>query len=332
MRKLALFLLAICAGAQQRPAPQASPQIEVVPVRGNIYLISGGGANITASVGPDGIFLVDSGSAPLSEKVLAALNELAVDSTIGTASKAVRKPPKPIRYIVNTNWQPEYTGGNARLAAAGKTYTGGNVTGDLGDVAEGAAILSHEDTLQRLSDAKTATRGLPTETYFGKSMKLSHFFNGEGIVLYQAPASNSDGVSFVHFRGSDVISAGPLFDFTSYPLIDLQKGGSVQGLLDGLNHMLELVVPEFRSEGGTMIVPGKGRIGDTADLAYYRDMVTIIRDRVEHLMKKDLTLAQIQAAKPTEDWDGRFGKNPAWTPGQFVESVYRSLAAGKRGK
>jgi cyclase len=323
MRRFSWFLLAACAYAQE---------IEIVPLRGNIYVITGAGANITASVGPDGIFLVDSGSAAQTDKVLAALKELGVDTSAGTRSRAAIKPPKPVRYIANTNWQADYTGGNAKIAAAGKTFTGGNVAGDLGDVGEGAAILSHEDTLQRLSDVKVPTRALPTETYFGKSMKLSHFFNGEGVVLYQAPAANSNGVSFVHFRGSDVISAGPLFDFTSYPLIDLQKGGTIQGVLDGLNHMLDLVVPEFRSEGGTLIVPGKGRAGDMADLAYYRDMVTIIKDRVEHMVKKDMTLAQIQAAKPTEDWDGRFGKNPAWTPAQFVEAIYRTLPAAAKAK
>ena len=105
--------------------------------------------------------------------------------------------------------------------------------------------------------------------------------------------------------------------------------GGVQGVLAGLNKLLDMVIPEFRSEGGTYIIPGQGRICDTADLAYYRDMTTIIRDRVQDLMKKGMTLDRIKAAKPTEDWDGRFGKLPTYTPDMFVEAVYKSLSAKK---
>ena len=187
--------------------------------------------------------------------------------------------------------------------------------------------------MQRLSDAKMPTKALPTETYFGGVMKLSHFFNGEGVVLYHVANANTDGDSIVHFRGADVISAGDIFDFTKYPLIDLDKGGGVQGVLNGLNRMLDLVVAEFRSEGGTLIVPGHGRVCDTADLAYYRDMVTIIRDRIEDMIKKDMTIDQVKAARPTEDWDPRFGKTSGpWTTDQFVEAVYKSLNRGAAKK
>src|SRR5262249_20192934 len=151
----------------------------------------------------------------------------------------------PIRFIINTSPTPDHTGGNPALAAAGKTFTGGNVAGDLGDIGEGAAVLSHENLLQRLSDAKMVTRGLPTETYFGNQMKLSHFFNDEGVQLLHVPNAITDGDSFVNFRVSDVLVAGDIFDFSGYPPIDMAKGGSLQGVLAGLNKMLEIVIPEF---------------------------------------------------------------------------------------
>ena len=324
---LAGLVCGATAPAQELREPQTSirTQIDIVPVHGNIYLFAGAGANITASVGPEGVLLVDSGRAEMSEKVRAAIEHLNRELTSGGKPIQSAKPVKPIRYIVNTSPLPDHTGGNEKLAEAGKTFTGGNVIAEFSDAAQGASILAHENALQRLSAAKLPSKGLPMETYYGSVMKLSHFFNGEGVELIHIPSAVTDGDSIVYFRGSDVISAGDIFNMTSYPYIDLLHGGTVQGILAGLNRMLDIVVPEFRSEGGTMVIPGHGRISDTADLAYYRDMVTIIRDRIQDMMSKDLTLEQVKAAKPTEDWDPRFGTNPSWTPDMFVEAVYKSL-------
>jgi cyclase len=314
------------AFAQQ---PQAGSELEIVPVRGDIYLLAGAGANITLSIGKDGVLLVDTGAAGMSDRVLAAINRLNHDLSVEGKPIKSSVPVKPIRFILNTSALPDHAGGNARIGAAGRTFTGGNVLGDLRDAGNGAAILSHEKVLQRLSDEKMPGEGLPTESYFGNVMKLSHFFNGEGIELIHVPAAITDGDSIVSFRESDVISAGDIFTMASYPPINLKMGGSVQGVLAGLNRMLDMVIAEFRSEGGTFVIPGHGRICDTADLAYYRDMVTIIRDRVQDMIKKDMTLDQIKAAKPTEDWDPRFGRDPSWTPDMFVEAVYRSLIQQK---
>jgi len=351
-RRRALFGWACAAAAlagiglaqqNRNPSLRNEPSaMEVIPIRGHMYLLAGAGANITLSAGADGVLLVDSGAAELADKTLAEIQRLGRE--LATFAQPVKRneggggsgevlisslPPKPLRYIINTSSLPEHTGGNVKLAEAGKTFTGGNVSGDLGDVGEGAAVLSHENALQRLSDAKMPIRGQPTETYFGAQMKLSHHFNGEGVQLMHVPNAITDGDTFVMFRSSDVISAGDIFSFTSYPPIDLAQGGSIQGELAGLNRMVDLVIPEFRSEGGTYVVPGHGRICDTADLAYYRDMVTIIRDRVQDLIKKGMTLDQVKAAKPTEDWDGRFGQLRAVTPDKFVEAVYKGLSAKK---
>jgi glyoxylase-like metal-dependent hydrolase (beta-lactamase superfamily II) len=157
-------------------------------------------------------------------------------------------------------------------------------------------------------------------------MKLSHFFNGEGIVLIHQPAATSDGDSMVWFRGADAIAAGDIFDTTGYPMIDTARGGTIDGVLGGLNRILDLAVAEFRTEGGTLVIPGHGRLSDSADVAYYRDMVTIIRDRVQAMKAKGLTLAQVKAARPTADYDPRYGSTSgAWTTDMFLDAVYATV-------
>ena len=125
-----------------------------------------------------------------------------------------------------------------------------------------------------------------------------------------------------------MIVTGDIYTTTGYPRIDTTRGGTVNGVIAGLNVVLDLAFPDYRSEGGTMIVPGHGRLSDMADVAYYRDMVTIIRDRVQDLIKKGQTIDQVKAAKPTRDYDPRWGAaTGAWTTDMFVEAVYKSLTA-----
>src|SRR5205823_9745230 len=180
----------------------------------------------------------------------------------------------------------------------------------------------------RLSNAPAAAQ--PTDTFFDEFQKLPEYFNGEAVILYSAPAANTDGDSLVYFRHSEVISAGNLLSSVSYPVIDVAKGGNIQGVIDGLNNILDLAVPEYRGQGGTWVIPGRGRLSDTADVASYRNMVMIIRDRVKDSMKKGLTLAQVKASRPTMDFDPRFGSTAgSWTTDMFVEAVYKSLQEKK---
>ena len=348
MAAVVVALATMAVHAQQAPAATG---LEVLHVRGPIYVVFGAGGNITLSAGQDGVLLVDSGSADKADAVQAALQQVQrrVEERLDvleslqpkwgaeTRSTVIRDrdpnaPPKPVRYIVNTAVDPDHTGGNARLSTAGKTFTGGNVAGDIRDAATAAAILAHENVLVRMSTPPAGppappTRSLPTETYYIDTMKMSHFFNGEGVQLFHVPAAHTDGDSIVHFRGADVIAAGDVFSTETYPVIDVDRGGGINGTIDGLNHILDLAFAEFRTEGGTMIVPGHGRLADSADVAYYRDMVTIIRDRVRDMIKKGMTLEQVKAAAPTADYDPRYGATSGrWTTSQFIEAVYRSLA------
>jgi cyclase len=340
------------AGAQQQQRrasaarAETAPEVHWWPVRKNIWMLVGAGANITASVGPDGVFLVNAGDARSSARVLTAIQELQAQLNafgfldVRTAEKGgsetrsrfpvnTHPPPKPIRYIIDTNVLPTSVGGNEALAKSGITYTGGNVAGTIADSAEGAAILAHENVLNRMVQADLPFASLPTETFFTPDYKLSTFFNDEGIQIIHIPAASTDGDAMVYFRSADVIATGDLFNMDSFPIIDVEKGGSINGVLTGLNDVLKLAIPEFRTEGGTMVIPGHGRLADSADVGYYRDMLTIIRDQVQALVDQGMTLDQVVAARPTFGYEGRFGSETgAWTTKMFIEAVYRSLKKG----
>src|SRR4051812_991379 len=321
-------------------------QVHVLPVQGNIYMLVADGTNIAVSMGADGVMLVNTGAPAMADKVLAAVNQLA-NATVtppgpntcfgancpgawGWASPYMNSiisspaPPRPIRYIVNTSAAPEHAGGNEKIASAGFFPRGASFGSAVDGIGRHASIFAHENVQNRLSSAPAAAQ--PTDTFFDELQKLPEYFNGEAVILYSAPAANTDGDSFVYFRHSEVISAGNLLSSVSYPVIDTAKGGSLQGVIDGLNRVLDLAVAEYRGQGGTWIVPGRGRLSDTADVASYRNMLTIIRDRLKDSMKKGMTLAQVKASRPTLDFDPRFGSaSGSWTTDMFVEAVYKSL-------
>jgi len=334
-------------------------EVHLLPVQGNVYMLIADGVNLAASVGPDGMLLVNSGAAAMTEKVQAALAQLAATATAapipnrcsgancpglqwGWSSPYINAvissplPPRPLRYIINTNDAAENVGGNAKIAASGFFPRGGGFGGAVANPGRNASVIAHENVLNRMSASVNKQAppypeaAWPTDTFFDSLHKLPEYVNGEAVILYTAPAATTDGDSLVFFRHSEVIHAGSLFSTISYPAIDLQKGGSIQGVIDGLNQILDLAVAEYRSQGGTWIIPSRGRLADTADVASYRNMLVMIRDRVQDLKKKGQTLAQVKAARPTLDFDGRYGATTGpWTTDMFVEAVYRSLPEKK---
>jgi cyclase len=288
-------------------------EVHTQHVQGNVYMISGAGGNITVQAGKDGVLVVDTGLANMSDKVIAAIKKIS---------------DGPIRYVVNTHVHADHTGGNEKIAGIGSTIVGGNVTGDIADAGKGASVIAHETILDRMSmkDGNTPaypSGAWPTDTFTDEK---DMYFNGEGIRIIHQPAAHTDGDSFVHFRGSDVVSAGDIFVTTSYPIIDLARGGSYQGILDALNRLIALTIPAAKQEGGTMIVPGHGRLCDQADLVFYQEMVTVIRDRIQAMIKQGMTLDQVKAARPTRDYDPVYGATKGfWTTDKFVEAAYQSL-------
>jgi glyoxylase-like metal-dependent hydrolase (beta-lactamase superfamily II) len=304
--------------APPRPVPKPTDPIETWQIRDNVYLLVGAGANTTVHIGDDGVVVVDTKLPGASDHLLAAIRALT---------------QKPIRFVIDTHLDADATGGNEAVAAAGATRTGGVVVRTIGaEFTEAAAIVAHENVLARVSmpgPDERPQRAWPTDTFFGTRREFA--VNGDGVELRHFPKAHTDGDTIVYFRRADVIAVGDLFSTVSYPVIDIARGGSVQGLLAALDAIIELAIPDVDHEGGTVIVPSHGYLADEFDVAEYRDMLAIVRDRVEDLRSRGLTRAQIQAARPTFDWDARYGaESGEWTTAMFVDAVITSLEGSAR--
>ena len=318
---LAIVLVWAAAGpvvAQQGPRPVKPAyddgNVEVLPVHGNVHLVAGSGANIAVQVDPEGVLVVDTSVTAMSEKVLAAIKTIS---------------DKPIRQIINTSADEHHTGGNESLSNAGRNVSAG--TGGQGGREparlEGAPIIAHELVLHRMSGLKGEPARMPFgvwphDTFYTNRKQI--YFGGEVVEMLHMPAAHTDGDLIVWFRSSDVIATGDVFSTVTYPVIDRARGGSIQGILDALNQILDITFPAFNNQGGTLVVPGHGRICNESDVAEYRDMTTIIRDRIQSMIDKRMTLAQVKAAGPTKDYDGVYS-TPAWTGEMFIEAIYADL-------
>jgi glyoxylase-like metal-dependent hydrolase (beta-lactamase superfamily II) len=309
--------------AQRGPRPVKPAyddgQVEVLPVRGNVHLVAGSGANISVQVDPDGLLVVDTSAAAMSEKVIAAIRTIS---------------DKPIRHIINTSADEHHTGGNEILSKAGRNLNAG-IGGPGGREParlEGAPVIAHEQVLHRMSGLKGEPPRMPYgvwphDTFFTNRKQI--YFADEVVEMVHMPAAHTDGDVIVWFRKSDVVSTGDVFSTVTYPMIDLERGGSVQGILDALNQILDIAFPAFNNQGGTLVVPGHGRICNESDVAEYRDMTTIIRDRIQLMIDKGMTLAQVKAAGPSRDYDGVYSTG-AWTGEMFVEAIYTDLMRARR--
>ena len=320
------------ASMRKVPLP-AGNDLEVLHVEGQVYMIAGGAtrSNIAVQVGSEGVFLVDAATEDVSDKVLQAIRVL---------SKG------PINYIVTTTADIDHYGANGKLGGAGQNPTiapqglvgrvtgGGGAGGDGGGGnnpnalrPSGAIVFSHENTLNRLSaptgqEAAAPFAQWPTSTFFTPIKTL--FFNDEPVELKYAPNAHTDGDVMVFFRKSDVVASGDVINTLGYPMIDLKRGGGIAGALDALNEIIEMTVPRFNQQGGTKVVPGHGRILNEADVVEYRDMITIIHDRVKLGIDKNMTLDQLKKMGPTLDYDGLYSR-PGWTGEMFVEAIYNDL-------
>ncbi|MGE3345469.1 MAG: MBL fold metallo-hydrolase [Vicinamibacterales bacterium] len=293
--------------------------VEIVPVQKGVFMLAGAGAHVTAQVGAEGVTLVDSGAPGQGSAVLAAVRRLT---------------RRPIRYLINTGSGTEHTGGNGDVvtASGGPAGPGGAGLRAVANENVGVMTIAHENAATRMSAGGAgipvlAGAAIPVSTFF--TARKDVYVNGEGIELLHQPSAHSDGDLVVYFRASDVVSAGEIYDSEGYPRIDLSRGGSVQGAIDALNALLDLTIPARNQMGGTRVIPARGRLANEADVVEYRDMVTIVRDRIQALVRTGATVQQVKAARPTLEYDGSYGRDAAWTGEMFIETIYRDLSGGK---
>jgi glyoxylase-like metal-dependent hydrolase (beta-lactamase superfamily II) len=285
-------------------------------VQGNIYMLVGDGGNIAVQIGDQGPFVVDTGEGRLTDKVIAAIRKLS---------------DKPIQFIVNTSLHADHTGGNVKLHAAGEdpSLYGSFFSGQFADAGRGATIIAHQNVQNRMNAATGKAgalpgEGWPTDTFVEGRRRKYH--NNEGIDVFYEPNAITDGDSIVHFRRSDVIVTGDILTTTQYPFIDVENGGTIQGEIAALNNILDKTIYEHEGEGGTLVIPGRGRLCDEYEVAEYRDMLAIIRDRVQAMISQNAGLQQVKDARLTADFDDRYGVTSGpWTTDMFVEAVYTSL-------
>jgi cyclase len=315
------WLLAIAMFVTLTGAP--GDDLEVLQLRPNFFMIAGAGASIGVQVGEDGVVVVDAGLAARSDAVVAAIRKLT---------------SRPIRYVIDTSADPDHVGGNEALSRAGQTlFTAPGSIALPGNFLGGvASILAAGDVLERMS-APTGhaspfpVGAWPTETF--DDARKYMYLNGEGIEVLHQPAAHTDGDVLVFFRRSDVVVAGDILDTTHFPVIDVARGGTVNGEIAALNRLVQLAIPSVpivSRDAGTLVIPGHGRVCDQLDVVEYRDMVTIVRDRIRDLAGAGMSLEQIEAASPARGYTRRYGSDSGpWTTGNFVEAVYRSLVREK---
>jgi glyoxylase-like metal-dependent hydrolase (beta-lactamase superfamily II) len=289
-----LILILLLSG----PCLKAQGGLETITIQPHFFMIAGAGGNIAVQAGPDGVLVVDTGAAEFTPAVLAQIRRIS---------------PQPVRYIIDTSADPDHVGGNTALAKMSAAL---------------APIVGTDNVLTRMTAAPGYDLdSLPTETFLQKQKVM--YFNREGIQIVARPGAHSDADAVVFFRRSDVIVTGEIFDIRRFPVIDVAHGGAIQKDIDALNFMIELAIPSIpfmSEEGGTMIVPAHGWPCEQADVVEYRDMVTIIRDRVAALKKKGMTLEEVKAANPAAGYRSRYGADTGiWTTDMFVEAIYKTL-------
>jgi glyoxylase-like metal-dependent hydrolase (beta-lactamase superfamily II) len=294
------LLLALSLGLAATPAPAAAQNPEVtiqtIPLRGSVSMLVGSGGNIGVSAGPDGVFMIDDQFAPLSARIQAALAALS---------------PRPVRFLVNTHWHGDHTGGNENFGAAG------------------AVIVAHDNVRRRMSTEQfieafksrtppAPAAALPVVTF---DDRISLHWNGEEIRAFHVRNAHTDGDAIIQFTSANVIHMGDTFFNGIYPFIDGSTGGSVAGMIAAADQVLAL------ANDDTKIIPGHGPLASRADLASYRRMLSAVSSRISALIRQKQTLDQVVAAKPTAEFDAVWGKG-FLNPDAFVAILYNVLSKG----
>jgi len=319
-----LFGCAFWATTRASDAQQnASEELDVVRLRPNFYVVAGAGANIAVETGPEGTILVNAGTAEAADRVIAAIKKVT---------------DQPVRYIIDTSADRDFVGGNVAVAKAGRSIlaAGPEPIGAEFQREFPATIVSTEQILARMSARNGQKTAYPSEAWPQETFpdrRKDYYMNHDGIQIYREPPAHSDSDSIVLFRGSDVVVAGNIIDANRFPLIDLAQGGSIQGEIEALNQVIDLSfrpMPFVFDGGGTLVVPGHGRIFDRQDVVEYRDMVVTIRDIVQDMIQRGMTLTQVKEASPARAYEREYGANSGpWTTNDFVEAVYKGLTAKK---
>lgn len=283
--------------------------VDVLQVRPDIYMLTVGGENIVVQTGWQGTLVIDSGSAEHCDALVAAVKALA---------------KSPIRFIVNTSADTGRIGCNRDLAEVGHAFT-------EGVQAFAAPIIATQNALQQLilqPEQSYAAVELPSEIFTRPVRNMT--LNDQAVQVFAMPEAHTNGDTMVLFRRSDVVVAGSIMDMNSFPVIDLEHGGSINGEIAALNRLLsEFAVPmgpKWQRPGGTLVIPGRGRLCVQTDVLNYRDMVTIVRDRVQALLDQGKSFEQVLAARPARGYERRYGsESGSWTTRHFIEAVYKSL-------
>lgn len=333
----ACLLLSLCVSVQaaEPNAPQGpATSVGVLQLRPNVYMFTIEGLNIGVETGPQGVIVVDTGPAQDAQAVLEQIRKITTE---------------PIRYVIDTSADPQFTGGNALLSDAGLSLEVGwapllqaaNRVRNIPALdSRRAPIIARLGVVEQMAagpqgDADkdySLGESLPTDTFTRPEF---NFDVNEPIQVVSMPSAHSQSDCVVLFRRSNVVVTGAIFDDTHFPVIDLAHGGSINGEIDAVDQVLNTLVigpyPVVTNDGGTWIIPERGPVADQLDLVTYRDMLFAIRDRVQALINQGKSLAQVQAADPAQGFETRYGSDSgSWTTRDFVDAVYRSLSAQKR--
>ncbi len=295
LRGIGCIVVLAIAASDARAQDFDGVEIRTIPVQGNVAMLVGRGGNLALSSGPDGVFLVDDQFAPLTEKIVAAIERLS---------------KQPVRFVLNTHWHSDHTGGNENF---GK---------------RGAVLVAHRNVRTRMSVdqfMEAFKRHVPAAPAGARPIitfdtEMSFHWNGDEIELIHVPYAHTDGDSIARFRKANVLHMGDTFFSGRYPFIDLSSGGSIDGIIAASERGLEL------ADGETKIIPGHGVLSDRAGLVEYRAMLVDLRDRVRDLLAQGKSREAVVAAKPSAAYDGALGGGFV-KPDAFVATLYTSLSA-----